>query len=214
LTAADDARRRVVGDLHDGAQQRLVHTIVTLKLARRALRASEANTESLIAEALEHAQQGNEALRELAHGILPAVLTQGGLRAGIETVVSRIDLPVEVDVPDERFPTEVEASAYFIVSEALTNVVKHSHAGRAQVRGSVADGTLRVEIRDDGIGGADPAGHGLMGLADRVTALEGRLDVESPVGGGTVLAATLPLARSTDTDLLNGRPSPRPAAPR
>jgi PAS domain S-box-containing protein len=194
VTEADDARRRVVRDLHDGAQQRLVHTIVTLKLAQRAQQEDGASTDALIAEALEHAQQGNAALRELAHGILPAILIEGGLRAGIETVVSRLDLPVEVHVPDQRFSTEVEASAYFIVSEALTNVVKHSHASRAEVRSTVAGRLLRVEVRDDGIGGADPNGHGLVGLADRVSALGGRLHVESPTDGGTVVTATLPLS--------------------
>src|SRR5207302_8996097 len=107
------------------------------------------------------AQQGNAELRELAHGILPAVLTQGGLRAAVHTIVARLDLPVDVDVPAERFPPEIEASAYFIVAEALTNVVKHAHAGRAEVGASVEDGMLHVEVRDDGIGAADPNGHGL-----------------------------------------------------
>ena len=121
-------------------------------------------------------------------------LTDGGLRAGVRSVVARLDLPVEVDVPGERFPAELEASAYFVVAEALTNVVKHSHADSAAVRAFVDGGMLRVEVRDDGLGGADPNGHGLVGLGDRVTALGGQLTVESPAGGGTVLAATLPLA--------------------
>jgi signal transduction histidine kinase len=194
LTEADEARRRVVRDLHDGAQQRLVHTIVTLKLAQRALHANDEKVQPLISEALEQAQQGNAELRELAHGILPAVLTHGGLRSGVNTIVSRLDLPVEVEIPAKRFPSEIEASAYFVIAEALTNVVKHSHAGRAEVRASVDDGMLHVEVRDDGVGGADPDGHGLVGLRDRVTALEGRLEVESPAGGGTLLSATLPLA--------------------
>jgi GAF domain-containing protein len=196
LTAGDEARRRVVRDLHDGAQQRLVHTVVTLKLAQRAFRQESGRTESLIGEALAHAEQGNKELRELAHGILPAVLTRGGLRAGINSVVARLDLPVQVDVPAERFSAEIEASAYFIVAEALTNVVKHAHASRAEVTASVQDGTLRVEVRDDGTGGADPEGHGLLGLGDRTTALGGRLEIESPAGDGTVVAATLPLSAS------------------
>jgi signal transduction histidine kinase len=194
LTEADEARRRVVRDLHDGAQQRLVHTIVTLKHAQRALQANDEKAESLISEALERAQQGNAELRELAHGILPAVLTQGGLRSGVNTIVSRLDLPVEADIPDERFPAEIEASAYFVVAEALTNVVKHSHAGRADVRAWIEDGLLRVEVGDDGIGGANPNGHGLVGLRDRVTALGGWLDVSHPAAGGTLLSATLPLS--------------------
>ena len=196
LTAADEARRRVVRDLHDGAQQRLVHTIVMLKLAQRALRKKDEEAESLVGEALEQAEQGHTELRELAHGILPAVLTRGGLGEGVRSVVGRLDLPVQVDVPAERFPADIEASAYFIVAEALTNVVKHANAGRAEVRASVEDGMLHVEVRDDGIGGADPGGHGLVGIADRATALGGRLKIENPVGGGTLVAATLPLAAS------------------
>jgi GAF domain-containing protein len=194
LTEADEARRRVVRDLHDGAQQRLVHTIITLKLAQRALQASDEKVAPLISEALERAQQGNAELRELAHGILPSVLTQGGLRGGVNTIVSRLELPVEVKIPADRFPAEIEASAYFVAAEALTNVVKHANAGRAEVVASVEGGMLRVEIRDDGVGGADREGHGLVGLHDRVTALGGWLEVESPASGGTVLTAALPLS--------------------
>jgi signal transduction histidine kinase len=194
LTAADEARRRVVRDLHDGAQQRLVHTIITLKLAQRALRADGVQVEALLREALEQAEQGNVELRELAHGILPNALTHGGLRAAVEAVVERLAVPVQVDVPAGRFPSDIEASAYFIVAEALTNVVKHAHAERAEVRASVEDGTLRIEVGDDGIGGADPDGQGLVGVSDRVTALGGRLTIESPAGGGTLVAATLPLS--------------------
>jgi PAS domain S-box-containing protein len=194
VTEADEARRRVVRDLHDGAQQRLVHTIVTLRLAQRAYRDHSEKAGPLIAEALEHAQRGQAELRELAHGILPGALTQGGLRAGVDAVVARLDLPVDVDVPAERFPAEIEASAYFAVAEALTNVVKHSRAARAEVRASVQDGSLHVEVRDDGIGGADLNGHGLVGLGDRVSALGGRLNVDSPASGGTLLTATLPLS--------------------
>jgi PAS domain S-box-containing protein len=193
VTAADEARRRVVRDLHDGAQQRLVHAIVTLKLAQRAFREDDGHAESLVGEALEQAQQGNAELRELAHGILPSVLTHGGLRAGVDAVVTRLDLPVKVDVPAERFSGEIEASAYFIVAEALTNVVKHAHATWAEVTASVDGGLLRIQVRDDGIGGADLHGHGLVGIADRATALGGRLEVESPDRGGTVVTAALPL---------------------
>jgi signal transduction histidine kinase len=189
----DEARRRVVRDLHDGAQQRLIHAIVALKLAQRALQRENGAAGSFVEEALEHAERGNVELRELAHGILPAVLTRGGLPAGVDALVSRLDLPVAIDVPAERYPTEVEANAYFVVAEALTNVVKHSHATRAEVAARQDGGLLRVEVRDDGVGGADPDGHGLLGMADRVTALGGRLDIDSPPGGGTRLAATLPV---------------------
>jgi len=121
LSAGDEARRRVVRDLHDGAQQRLVHTIVTLKLAQRAFREDDGKAESLVGEALGHAERGNAELRELAHGIIPSVLSRGGLRAGVNAFAARLDLPVQVDVPAERFPAEVEASAYFIVAESRTS---------------------------------------------------------------------------------------------
>jgi signal transduction histidine kinase len=193
LTEADDARRRVVRDLHDGAQQRLVHTILTLKLAQRALLQDSDDAASLLSEAIEHAERGNAELRELAHGMLPASLTHGGIRAGVETVALRLDLPVQVDLPDQRFSAEIEASAYFIVAEALTNVVKHSQASAAEVRAHAEDGMLRIEVRDNGIGGADPSGHGLIGMSDRVMALGGLLEIESPAGGGTRLLTALPL---------------------
>ena len=196
LSEADEARRRVVRDLHDGAQQRLVHTIVTLRLAQQALRSDDPQLELLLAEGLEQAKQGNEELRELAHGVLPSALTRDGLRAGVDAVVKRLDLPVEVDVPTQRLPAEIEASAYFIVAEALTNVAKHARATRAEIRAAVDDGMLRVEVRDDGIGGADASGHGLVGLRDRASTLGGRLGIESARGGGTVVTATLPIPAS------------------
>jgi signal transduction histidine kinase len=191
LTAGDEARRKVVRDLHDGAQQRLVHTIVTLKLAQRLWGTEEA--EPLVSEALHHAEQSNAELRELAHGILPSVLTNGGLAAGVDAVLSRLDLPVESAITARRFPPEIEASAYFVIAEALTNVAKHSRATRVSVTAAVEGSMLSVAVRDDGIGGADAGGHGLLGIGDRVAALGGRLRIESPHGGGTVLAAELPL---------------------
>jgi predicted ATPase/signal transduction histidine kinase len=195
VTEADAARRRVVRDLHDGAQQRLVHTVITLELAQRALARADGDAQPLIAESLEYVQQANEELRELAHGILPADLARGGLRGGVDAVVERLDLDVKVDLPRQRFPAEIEASAYFIVAEALTNIVKHAHAESAEVSASILDGLLRLEVRDDGIGGADPRGRGLVGLNDRATALAGRLSVQSAAGSGTVLTATLPISQ-------------------
>ena len=131
--------------------------------------------------------------RELAHGILPSLLTRGGLRGGVQSVVERMDLPVKLEIPGDRFPPEVEASAYFVIAEALTNVMKHSRATSAMVVVSVVDGSLSIEVQDNGIGGADPSGPGLVGINDRVTALGGRLEVGRPAGGGTLLCATLPL---------------------
>ena len=194
LAAGDDARRWVVRDLHDGAQQRLVQTVITLKLAQQALGEDRSNAETLLAEALGTAERATAEVRDLAHGILPAVLTRGGLRAGIDAFVSRLDIPVDVDVLPERLHPDIEASAYFIVAEALTNVVKHAQATRATLKAAVDDGTLALEVRDDGIGGADPEGHGLVGIADRVDALGGSLRVESPDGGGTLVAVCLPLS--------------------
>ena len=194
LAAGDDARRRVVRDLHDGAQQRLVHTIITLKLAQRALHEDRSNTEALLAEALATAEQATAEVRELAHGILPSVITHGGLRAGVDAFVLRLDLPVDVDVLSERLPRDIEASAYFIFAEALTNVVKHARATRATVRAAVDDGVLTLEVRDDGVGGTDREGHGLMGIADRVDALGGQLTIQSADGEGTALVARLPLS--------------------
>jgi signal transduction histidine kinase len=193
LTAGNEARRQVVRDLHDGAQQRLVQTVLTLKLARHALAEDTQHAGSLLSEALESAEQGNAALRELSHGILPSVLTRGGVRAGVQALVSRLSLPVEVQVTGTRLPPDIEANAYFIVAEALTNAVKHAHATSAEVTAAVADGVMRLEIRDDGVGGADPDGHGLMGISDRVAALEGRLRIDSPGGAGTVVTVELPV---------------------
>jgi signal transduction histidine kinase/CHASE3 domain sensor protein len=193
VAATDDERRRVVRDLHDGAQQRLVHTIITLKLARGARPNDGESADALVAEALDQAEQANAELRELAHGILPPVLARGGLRAGVDALVSRVHVPVDVAVAGERFPAEIEASAYFVVAEALTNVVKHSRARSAEVSARVEDGVLHLDVRDDGVGGARPDGTGLLGLTDRVAALGGRLRVESPPGRGTRIVATLPL---------------------
>jgi PAS domain S-box-containing protein len=193
VAVTDDERRRVVRDLHDGAQQRLVHTIITLKLARRAVQNQQENLPALLTEAIDHAERTNVELRELAHGILPAVLTRGGLRAGVNALASRMPVPVENAVSVGRLPAAVEATAYFIVAEALTNVAKHARAAHAVVTACVVGGTLKVHVRDDGAGGARTDGSGLLGLADRLSVLDGRLSVESPADGGTLVAAAIPL---------------------
>ena len=133
-------------------------------------------------------------MRELAHGILPSALTHGGLRAGVDALSSRMPVPVASEVSVERLPSAVEATAYFVVAEALTNVAKHARAEHAEVRARVEHDVLRVQVRDDGVGGARPEGSGLVGLADRLAALDGRLEIESPDEGGTLVAATIPLA--------------------
>jgi PAS domain S-box-containing protein len=194
MAAADEERRRVVRDLHDGAQQGLVHTILTLELACRSQEEGDGEAPALMAEALEHAQQATAGLRELAHGILPAALTTGGLRAGVETLVSGMAVPVATDVSVDRLSSVVEATAYFVVAEALTNVVKHARATHAEVSVAVEGGTLRVAVRDDGAGGARPDGTGLTGLRDRLEALDGRLLVDSRPGRGTSVVAEIPLS--------------------
>jgi signal transduction histidine kinase len=196
VETADEERRRVVRDLHDGAQQRLVHTVVMLKLAGRALENDEEGAPALVTEALEHAKDATAELRELAHGILPSVLTRGGLRAGVDALASRMPMPVEIGVSVDRLPPAVEATAYFVVAEALTNVVKHSRAHHAAVTASVEDGTLQVQVRDDGVGGAQVDGSGFLGLGDRLAVIDGRLRVESPPEGGTLVAAAIPFARA------------------
>ena len=193
MEATDDERRRVVRDLHDGAQQRLVHTVVTLKLAKRALARNKEGAPALVSEALNHAQRATDELRELSHGILPAVLTRGGLRAGVEALASRTPVPVDIDVSVGRLSATIEATAYFVVAEALTNVAKHARARSAAVTARIEHDTLRVDVRDDGVGGARPDGSGLLGLRDRLAALDGRLRVESPADGGTLVAAEIPL---------------------
>jgi signal transduction histidine kinase len=193
IATADEERRRVARDLHDGAQQRLVTTIITLRLARDTLAPDRHDAALLVDEALGHAQTATDELRELAHGILPAVLTHGGVHAGIKALASRMPIPVEIDVAVGRLPPEVEAAAYFIVAEALTNIAKHSHARHAAVSARIDRNSLRVEVRDDGVGGAHADGSGLVGLNDRLAVLEGSLRVESPVNGGTVIAASIPV---------------------
>jgi signal transduction histidine kinase len=195
LAAADDARRRVQRDLHDGAQQRLVGTVLALTLARQELGDATGPVVELVDEALAQARQASGELRELVHGILPGALTRGGLRAGIESLVSRIRLQVTIEITRERFPAALEATAYFIVAEALTNVVRHAHATSAHVAAAVDEGRLRLEVRDDGIGGARMNGSsGLLGLRDRAAAVNGTLWFESPPGQGTRVAAALPIA--------------------
>jgi signal transduction histidine kinase len=193
VTASDAARRRLERDLHDGAQQRLVSLSVTLNLARR-----EAQPDSRIASLLDSGMTeltaGLSELRELARGIHPAVLTERGLDQALAGLAARAPLPVMLSAPlAKRLPGAVEAAAYFVVMEALTNVAKYASATSAEVTIQQINGDLVIEVADDGVGGADPAsGTGLLGLADRVVALGGRLDVASPRGGGTIVRAELP----------------------
>jgi signal transduction histidine kinase len=196
--AADETRRRIRRDLHDGAQQRLVHTTITLQMAARALRDGgivSSQAVELVGEALENAQRATRELRDLVQGIMPEPLTVGGLRAGVRSLIRQIDLPVRAEIPAERFPAALETTAYFVIAESLTNAVKHAEAGEVSVVAARQDDALMIEVRDDGVGGADHSrGTGILGLTDRVAVVGGTMSVTSPVGGGTLIAVRLPLA--------------------
>jgi signal transduction histidine kinase len=193
VAATDEERRRVVRDLHDGAERRLEHAIAAIAAAARELDDDDRSARELVEQARGHAERTTAELRELANGILPAVLTSGGLRAAAAALASRMNVPVTLDIADQRHAGAVEATAYFVMAEALTNVAKHSGALRAAVRARVQDGVLAVQVRDDGAGGARPDGPGLVGLRDRLATHGGALAVESPRGGGTSVVATIPL---------------------
>src|SRR4051794_18194678 len=199
VEAGYEERRRLERDLHDGAQQELVRAVMTLKLAQQRISPSDDDARELVEAAFEQVQAGLRDLRELAAGIHPSVLTHRGLRAALEVLATRSAVVVELDeVPEERLPSAVETTAYFVVAEALTNASKHAHCDFAEVSVRVNGDAVVVEVRDDGIGGADAsAGSGLRGLADRVGALGGTFDVESPPGGGTTVAAKLALSPRT-----------------
>jgi PAS domain S-box-containing protein len=196
IEAADAARRKIERDLHDGAQQRLVAMALEVRVARARLARDPESAGPFLERLGEELAQASAELRELARGIHPAVLTERGLAPAIETLAARAPVPVEIEgaLPDERLPAIAEATAYFTVSEALTNVAKYARASHATVRLASADDMLVVEVRDDGIGGAQAStGSGLAGLADRVGACDGSLSVESPPGEGTLVRAVLPL---------------------
>jgi signal transduction histidine kinase len=209
VATADETRRRLQRDVHDGAQQRLVQTVLTLRLALGAADRGD-DTAGLVGEALQHAERATVELRDLVRGILPATVTRGGLRVGLESLIADLALPVDLDLtryPSDRLPGEVEVTAYFVVAEALTNVVKHAEATRARITLVADPQTLAVEVHDDGIGGAHArGGTGLVGLTDRVEAMNGSLAVSSPVGRGTTLSVTLPLpGDGHDTDVPRAR---------
>jgi signal transduction histidine kinase len=194
IAAADAERRRIERDLHDGAQQRLVALSLTLGLAESRLN-DPAAAAPLIAQAREEARLAVQELRELASGIHPALLSDRGLGPALEALAARAPVPTTVDgVPEHRLPPAVEATCYFVTAEALTNVAKYAGATSAGVSLAVEHGRVRLIVRDDGAGGADfDAGTGLRGLRDRVEALDGHLDLDSPPGLGTTLIAEMPV---------------------
>ena len=195
IAAADAERRRIERDLHDGAQQRLVALSLTLGMAESRLTADPAAAAPLIAQAREEARLAVKELRELASGIHPALLSERGLGPALEALAARAPVPTTVDgVPEQRLPPPVESACYFVTAEALTNVAKYAGATSAGVSLSVEHGHVRLLVRDDGAGGANlNAGTGLRGLRDRVEALDGRLDVDSPPGLGTTVMVEIPL---------------------
>jgi signal transduction histidine kinase len=199
VAAADDARRRIERDLHDGAQQRLVSLALEVRMARRRLASDPGSADAFLERLGDELAEASAELRELARGIHPAVLTERGLAPAVAALASRAPVPVEiVCLPDDRLPATAEATAYFTVSEALTNVAKYARASHASVRVACEEGTLVVEVQDDGVGGAEAStGSGLSGLSDRVGALDGSLSVSSPPGEGTLVRAVLPLAEVT-----------------
>lgn len=195
VTAADAARRRIERDLHDGAQQNLVTASLGLRMAIDQLASAQPDSATATLErTADQLRLAISELRELAAGIHPTILTEAGLGPALESLADRAPVPTTVHCAcTERLPKEIEAAAYFVVSEAITNAGKHARAGAVAVNVSRENGLLHVEIKDDGVGGAKPArGSGLLGLSDRVAALEGRLQIISPADGGTRLVAEIP----------------------
>jgi signal transduction histidine kinase len=195
VAAGDQARRRIERDLHDGTQQRLVSLVLDLRAAEAAAPPELAELKGQLARVADGLTGALDELRELSRGIHPAILSEGGLPPALKALARRSALPVEleVDVP-ARLPEPVEVAAYYVVSEALANAAKHANASVARVQARARDGHLHLSVSDDGVGGAAPGlGSGLVGLADRVEALNGAITIDSPAGRGTSLQVDLPV---------------------
>jgi signal transduction histidine kinase len=194
VAAADDARRRIERDLHDGVQQRLVSLGLQLRAAQVQAKAQPTQVDDLLAQLAEGLSEAQTELREIARGIHPAILSERGLGSAVKTLARRSGIPVEIEVQEHaRLPTQTEVAGYYVVAEALTNAAKHGRASVVRISLAVVDGVLEISVQDDGGGGADPArGSGLVGLRDRVEALAGTLTIDSPRGVGTTLTARLP----------------------
>jgi signal transduction histidine kinase len=195
VATADQTRRRIERDLHDGIQQQLVALGLEVRAAQATVPPELGELEGALARVADGLSSVFDELREISHGIHPAILSEGGLKPALEALRRRSAVPVELDLHGEsRLPEPLEVAAYYVVSEALTNAAKHAHASVVQVEVDTQAATLQLAIRDDGIGGADPGqGSGLLGLSDRIEALGGTLQVTSPTGNGTTLLVRIPL---------------------
>jgi PAS domain S-box-containing protein len=202
IEAADAERRRLVRNLHDGAQQRLVRILLALRLAAKDADEDDAELAGLLAAIADDTDAAISELRDLGAGIRPHILATRGVRAAVESLSGPFPIPVTIDIPEQRFPESIEAGAYFFVAEALTNVIKHAAASCTSVSLAVDEpgGTIAIAVADDGRGGAlAVAGRGLAGMQDRLAALEGSLAIHSPLGAGTQLTATLPVSVTAPT---------------
>jgi signal transduction histidine kinase len=195
VAAADETRRRIERDLHDGTQQRLVSLGLDLRSAETMVPPEQTELRAQLSRATKGLGDVVENLQEISRGIHPAILSKGGLGPAIKTLARRSAVPVQLDLRAERrLPERIEVAAYYIVSEALTNAAKHAHASVVHVDVKAQDAVVRLSIRDDGIGGADPTqGSGLIGLRDRVETVGGRIEIASPAGTGTSLLVTIPI---------------------
>lgn len=195
VAEADETRRRIERDLHDGIQQQLVSLMLELRAVQAAVPSQLGELEGRVSRIAERLAGVFDQVREISHGIHPAILSGRGLQPALKALARRSAVPVELDLrAGRRLPGQVEVAAYYTVSEALANAAKHARASAVHVELDTPDAIVRLAIRDDGIGGADPAqGSGLVGLSDRIEALGGTLAVTSPIGGGTTLLIEIPV---------------------
>ena len=198
VTAADNARRRVERDLHDGAQQRLVSLALQMRLIQSTLPTECGVVGEQLLRVVDAIAGILSDLQEISRGMHPAILSKGGLGPALKSLASRSSVPADIDLDiDQRLPESIEVGAYYVVAEALTNVAKHARASKVNVHAVIRDAKLCMLIRDDGSGGADAgSGSGLIGLIDRVETLGGHLQIDSPAGVGTTLHVTVPLLQS------------------
>jgi signal transduction histidine kinase len=202
VTAADAARRRIERDLHDGTQQHLVSLMLELRLAESSVPAELEEARRTIGRVAGELNRVIDDLREITCGIHPAILSEGGLGPALRTLARRAAIPAELGgVIEHRLPEPIEVAAYYVVSEALTNAAKHANASHVDIEASARDGSLRLSIRDDGVGGAEPAGgSGLVGIRDRVEALGGSIEITSPPRHGTHIVVRFPLELDLTVD--------------